>query len=587
MRQPVTVLRQYDTKMKLRLNRKEDGISRIAWYTPTSTSASFTRPARAVTTINGFEEGFYSVYTGGLQYRTVPMDIYFQVLSPERRISLLWDKAAPEDTKYSQFLKEKLLSSLTEDPSQTILQLLYEEYSSIQDRESFEEDLFYLLASTQEQYENLRIGSLNRNGYGFCKLLYHVIPQIIAPSAIDCIIVHKITPARQRIFHKKTVPKSTRDYNLYLVPDTFYEVELWSGSELSVIFQHWHPQEKYLSQLYETEVSREQELSDTHADEFLIPADSGFTEQERSWYLEERAMLKGNPIFSRPEVTETSSRVNYVRIRDLDLAAAARRFFFLGGKDAEFLTEDITNAFALVKATDLVKTINVKFDVSRSIIDNMAVLYIEDRNGNLVSRPVRCYLDDDPASNLSEYREKVRNLEVRTYTQRLLRYLGELFPQHYSVLNEIMLRITDNYNVTMDNVLTYILVQIETQLQDFSDEIVFAILKDWFVNSYYDIGFFPSGSFIWSPYLHRVSAEAQEEGFSPYILCTIYLPLGGKSCTIRYQHSGRSAIDEFCTKSGKYITYAISEDDYRYSGFIYVNTVTAYAKSYLVNMEVR
>ena len=123
MRQPVTVLRQYDTKMKLRLNRKEDGISRIVWYTPTSTSASFTRPAKTVTTINGFGEGFYSVYTRGLQYRTVPMDIYCQVLSPERRISLLWDKAAPEDTEYSQSLKEKLLSSLTEDPSQTILQL--------------------------------------------------------------------------------------------------------------------------------------------------------------------------------------------------------------------------------------------------------------------------------------------------------------------------------------------------------------------------------------------------------------------------------------------------------------------------------
>ena len=82
MRQPVTVLRQYDTKMKLRLNRKEDGISRVAWYTPTSTSASFTRPAKAVTTINGFEEGFYSVYTGGLQYRTVPMDIDKRQITP-------------------------------------------------------------------------------------------------------------------------------------------------------------------------------------------------------------------------------------------------------------------------------------------------------------------------------------------------------------------------------------------------------------------------------------------------------------------------------------------------------------------------
>ena len=63
---------------------------------------------------------------------------------------------------------------------------------------------------------------------------------------------------------------------------------------------------------------------------------------------------------------------------------------------------------------------------------------------------------------------------------------------------------------------------------------------------------------------------------------------GAEAFERHYIHSkNNEALQVLLNRFGRYVVYAISEKDYRLSGFLYLNHNTRYVKSYLLNFKVR
>ena len=110
-------------------------------------------------------------------------------------------------------------------------------------------------------------------------------------------------------------------------------------------------------------------------------------------------------------------------------------------------------------------------------------------------------------------------------------------------------------------------------------------MKNHFVNTNYDSQFFSDKGFTWERYSYKLTTEESEEG---YILCIMAKEQGQEEFENHYIHSFPDrAIELKLNQFGKYIIYAISEKDYRYSGFFYLNVNDNFYKSYLLNQGVR
>ena len=305
---------------------------------------------------------------------------------------------------------------------------------------------------------------------------------------------------------------------------------------------------------------------------------------ETKMYLVERNMFPNNDFIPRIVVTYP----HYSQSVDLTISnnsymKTSEHKFYLSGKDIEFLN-DPDAQFSEVKSEYNSYTVN--FDPIYNMIDKEALLYITDENGKIVNRAVRAIFSEDDYENYTDYYEKIRSLEVNDYNDDLIKYISNTCPQFYDIIQDVTYEISEDIDVNIFNILENILAMIDdkyTQLD--KNKLFYEILKNHFVNTNYDSQFFSDKGFTYEPYTFKVITEESEKG---YVLCILAKELNKEKFKRYYIHSFKDrAIELKLNQYGKYIIYAISEEDYKYSGFFYLNTVDNFYKSYLLNQGVR
>ena len=167
----------------------------------------------------------------------------------------------------------------------------------------------------------------------------------------------------------------------------------------------------------------------------------------------------------------------------------------------------------------------------------------------------------------------------------LIKYISTSCPQYYESIQEIYSSLSEDETVNADNILENIFDTLVSTNNSNNDKLFYEILKNHFVNTNYDSQFFSDKGFTFERYTSKVITEESEDG---YVLCIIAKELGDSKFNKYYIHSFKDrAIELNLNNFGKYIIYAISEKDYKYSGFFYLNTNSNFFKSYLLNQGVR
>ena len=585
MIQPVCVLNAYGDTLSLKVNGFKEDYTELHWFESSTGEELYSELKSPFVKVSNLTEQNYTfmTYNPVQKVFSEPMEIFIQNRNPQARVDLLWKFAEVEKSTYNDELKESLVKRLTSNPAASLLYVLYSTYVNIKSPQEFETELFYHLILVQEKYENLQLGNLNRDGAGFAKIRIAAQPTIEFSDNVNTIKIYRIEQKKEllqvyRVFDtEKTL--SLPDYG-------YYEIQLLQGTELFTVLRHCQLSTDYVAAVWENSQSLLESYLNNVEDDFSISTSAAdFSQSEKVKYLEEQKFTPKNTLFPRIEIEESNvNRCVDLFVSGVRFAMASKHKFFVSGCDADYLQDTVENQFFRIYGST--NSFSTKFEPVSNMIDREALLYIVDEDNRIVSRVTRCLFDEDWTTTLVDYHEKIREMEVKDYTKRLCSHVLETYPAAWEYTQEMSYRCIEDTGINVDNILEELLNQVDSAPSEiFRDKLSFEILKDWFSVTNYNSEFFTQGGFTWAPYTHTLTAEESEDG---YVLCVIAKETGDETFSRNYVHSlDNQAIQFLLNRYGKYVVYAISEKDYRYSGFLYVNTVTGYMKSYLVNLGVR
>ena len=581
MKQSICVLGVVDDKLYCKINSYVDGYDRLYWYPENKeTETQYASSRIPYVTIKGLKDGYYHFYSRnhGTYGKSPEMTVYFNPMSSEHMISRLWEMASIEDNDYTNTIKQNIAYTLKRYPFAPITKILYNLYLNNTNLEDFEEDIFFSLIRTEEILENLTLGNLNRYGASFSKLTTKPKPKISCPEETTAIKIYKNDSEGTQLYRTIWNPGSSITLEL---PIGYYEFQLFIDNSMIALLRHCRASEKYLAKLWDYT----EKMVESHEDisENILFNNTELSNDVLVSYKEELVYTPKTIVFPRIRVQDSKiSRAVDLFVKDISYAMVSNHTFYVSGKDTEFLSETVWNKFFILSGS--LDEITVPFEPAVNMIDTEAFLYIVDENNTVVSRITRCIFDQDPDTSLKDYYEDIRCFEISQRMSRIQEQLTATYPGALTYLKELTDLCLEDDSVDIDNILQFLLSQ-RTPNEIDLDTLSFEILKDHFANLNYNPSFFSKGGFSWRPYIHTLTTE---ESFDGYVLCILAKYDDEESFHKHYVHSKTNqAIDLLLNKYGRFVVFAISEKDYSYSGFLYLNTTTKYTKGYLLNWEVR
>ena len=584
MSQSICILNSYGRVLNLKVNTTKHGYNQLKYYFNDNKDDIQTilidNPYIELERLNIGKYIIYA-YNSRNNISSEELEIYIPGNSYQDRVDKLWTLARIEENEYNNTLKKSLLKQLRHNPEQSLLYFLYTKLSAIEDPEEFERELFFKLIVIQEKFENLESSNYNRTNNGFNLFKNNPVPKLIMSDAADTLKIYKIIDGEKRLF--KIYRNISEETDLYFDEDNFYEIQVLNNTDLIVTFKHVHFDYDNMLLLWKTVDEFLEEYDDITQDIVSISSNVTMNSTELKNYLLERNMFPINNIMPRLTVNYTK----YVRPIDITIdnvsyTSISDHKFYLSGKDIEFIDEDVDNRF--IEIGGEYNTYDVNFNPISNMIDREAILFITDENGTIVSKPTRALFTEEN-EDYYEYYEKIRQHELNSYMDNLIKYISTSCPQYYDSIQEIYSSLFEDETVNADNILENIFDALVSTNNSNNDKLFYEILKNHFVNTNYDSQFFSDKGFIFERYTSKVITEESEDG---YVLCIIAKELGDSKFNKYYIHSFKDrAIELNLNNFGKYIIYAISEKDYKYSGFFYLNTNSNFFKSYLLNQGVR
>lgn len=586
MSQPICILNSHDRELTLAINNVNKEYNQLRYfYNNEEENIQTILIDKDTIEIDKLNIGKYTFYMyNSKTYRESDrIDIYISGYDYQSRIDKLWTLARIEDNSYNNSLKRELLKTLRHNPSYSLLYLLCIAFIITEDIQDFERELFFKLILIQEKYENLESSNFNRSN-GFNLFKNGIVPKVLTEGSANTIKVYKVlSPTNKKL--DRIYKNIGNETELYFSEEYLYEIQILNNTDILTIFQHYQFDYDNTLLLWNNMNDFLEEYEDITEDIFSVSANSKLNSYEIKNYLIERNMFPMNNVIPRISVTYPhNSKTVDLRISNISYMNSSDHTFYLSGKDIDFLDENINNRFFKIDGNYDSYTIN--FDPILNMIDKEALLYIVDEAGNIMSKPIRAIFSEDDYENYTNYYEKIRALEIGDYGDNLIKYISTSYPQFYDIIQDALSNMSEEESINIDNILENIINYIDNNYNTIDkNKLFYEILKNHFINTNYDSQFFSNKGFTWEPYTFKLITEESEKG---YVLCILAKENGEEEFSKYYIHSFKDkAIELKLNRYSKYIIYAISEEDYRYSGFFYININDNFYKSYLLNQGVR
>lgn len=571
----------YEDKLIVKSNVFYDGFTVLFWQKEDSVNRYRCTTDKARFLLAGFSEGYYVFWFENPQTgeQTEQVAVYFKRELPSYVVNRLWNTANVTATTYTSTLKESLISALDEEPYKSLLNILFVTYSEITDLEIFEEDIFYNLVLCQEAYENLQNSAANSNSVNFARLSVEPTPLLQTEESVTDVKVYQVVGNKKQLYG---VYHTTGMIRLPLTVGLF-EIQLLQGSCLYGILKHCNLSERCMVKLWNDVQDKNLAYLDDVENNLSSSLDfDAFSSEEITHYKEELGLNSTIDILPRIKVVEES----YVRgvkllVSGVSFANVSNHLFYVSGRDVEFVNEDVKNQFFPVTADS--DSFTVSFDPLPALLDKGALLYIVDEEGTIVSRVTRCIFDEE--EDLSSYYEKIRQAEIESYGRRFEAQVISSYKEGWSYAQEMITRCLENQEVNVDNMIKALFYDVENAPANVNKDLLSVeILKDYIINKRYSLSFFSQNGLRWNPYTFTLTGEPSETG---YVLCILAVFQGSQLCSSHYVHSfADKTVEILLNKYGRFAAFAISEHDYSFSGFFYVNNVTKFSKFYLMTKEV-
>lgn len=589
MIQPFLFIHQYDSHIKLHINGFDQGYRQICWYERENPgSLKFKEATSPDFILDGVHKGDYIFYSRGYDgVKSAKMRVFIQEnFAPERVAQYKTYMSDFEDSEINQKFIEDFEFAVLHDQDKPTLFILADQYEDMvkSKKEVLLQDNapFYKMCPLIEKYENRILASMNKNSFGNATLSYEPVPLLTCHELVNEIHIYKVNHGRE-IFDRRIPLFESNQVRIPFVESQAYVIYLFQGADKVGVLHHYQLDNESMNKIWHNLTVVEQQYKDIVEDDAFIGAIDVATlePEERKMYAEEYHITSADTIFPRllfggtDGYLEDGHEINGlidVAIPYYPLLSAFKQELYIVNRDTDFLLDDTFDNYKLIDKARI--NINPR---ENSSSDNQ-FFFIADAEGRILNRAERYSRNE----NLYDYKVKRNKLELIAYFKHLRTMFKENYPEALAVVDDIMVAAENDDSLNIDNITDYVIDRIvKTGLPYGTDDAIHLILQDKFARICHSKNFFESESCIFHAGEKRFSFQPQT---MEYVLVVGFVSLQSNGVLYSYYHSGLGAIDVPMNDAGIYFAYAISEDDFRTSGFLEFNSLTCKYETW--NLEV-
>jgi len=589
MIQPFLFMHQYDTHLKVYINDFEKGFNQICWYERENPENLNVKEATSNPFIlEGIHKGDYVFYSKGPDNEASGgMRLFFQEnFAPERvKQYKTYMKDFPQTPVKQKFIEDLEFTILHEQDKPTLF-ILADQFEKIkkEKKELLDQDRspYIKLCPIIERYENRLLSSMNKNSFGSATLTYEPMPVLTCHEMVTEVHIYKISDGK-KMFFKKIHMDEDNSVRICFDECQAYVIYLFQDSDMVGELHHYQMDNDSMNIIWGKLVESEQAYKDIVEDDEEIGAVDVATlsPEERKMYAEEYHVTSADTVFPRlmfggPEgILEDGQEINGtldVYMPRFPMIDMFKQPLYIVNRDADFLMENDFDALREIKHQH--EDVNPR---ENSSTDDQ-LFFIATKDGQILNRAERYKRN----ISLYDYKRKRNRLELIAYFKRLRALFQELQPEVMTTFNDIVSTAEEDETLNIDNISDYMIGKIVRYDMLFgTDDSIYLVLQNKFSHLNYNQEFFESRSCILHAGERRFSFQPQKE---EYVLVVGFVPQKTDSIQYSYYHSGLGAIDVLMNDYGMYFVYAVSEKDFRVSGFLLFNSLTSHYKTW--NLEV-
>ena len=596
---PVCITEQICSLAQLHINSYHYGHDILCWYK--AHDKSRTHSAKLTGTdviISGFNESAdYTFYTMSSVNR-VPSSshtAYFNCDSPYTHLNKLKDYVTTYDdpeyandimSKISGVLEQQEAHILTDESVEvdkqfhvtpinksivTPIEILQQEWAQVVDPQEYEYSAYAKIYQIFERYYTLKCKSINKD-HNIAFDIEGLFSPILKPGYQ--ITRFDVYAKDNEVWRKKkTIYVDSDEINVGYDFSTVYKICAYAGSEMAYEFIHYQPDEAMYSYLWGLSPQR---LDDViSADITLDHENIDMTTTDIQWYNEAASLGASDWIAIRPQFSNVSEYVLYFYIPSYQLLTAMGKKFYLAAKETDLAfggdfqcLSEITGEYVGIHYADCYLGGDVYF-------------YIVDEDLEPVSKVTRFSFD----SELDDYNEKVRQLEVKQYRQRLESIMQVRAPKAVSEISAYCGILASSASGYTENLWRDMLSRMNMGQGAWLSrpKIFFGIMEEYLSNFTLDRNFFLGDVTFYHATSIFTFPRIKDKN---YVLAVCSFNEHNGNIEENYYPSFNSSIEIQTTGFDYTIMYAIDKDSYRRSGFIIACQEDEYVNIYNKDVNV-
>ena len=516
--------------------------------------------------LTGFDEGpgTYDFWLSASYTRTTSKVSQFITLESARSALVRVSNyiKTPVDGNFIEDEVQATIKSLPVSPT-SYASCLFDRLYAIKNPLVNEKRSYAQLISIFERNYNVITNQMNKDIMGGFSIDYEEQTIDLTKTFADSVELYVYTSGCEE-FVKQIKADRLAPTRLNFMQNQVYLIRIYSGVDLLCQLIHCQLDDGLQAYLRENKLESQTQSDDIMISDSVIKhANIELSEEELQDIKEERAGEPLDVIIPRPQVT-LSDNLIILNIEEYPLLKAMNKTFNVSYRERDLIGDETFDS------TITIPSDRFNMLAKENCLETEVIFYIQDSNGNKISRTQCLSIEGDK----SEYVEKIRRIELMEYIESLSKAISKRSDliDTMPVVNNAFSAVYADIDTNVDNVVWRLLCRIVMVdgLPTKRNKLMFFIISHWFDRFNYDTTFF--NGYIWEDVnTGRLSWPTRKK---PYTLVTATFNAGDEDVHFTYhQGTEKESADAYINMNDFYIMFAIDNENYHKSGFVFASTV--------------
>ena len=493
----------------------------------------------------------------------------------------------PEDSDYLKTVSE---TASSKDIKYGVVKVLSDLYNGIKDIQDYERRTYAQYIMAAEYYENFAAQTNNQFNAPDISIKYTPLMNIHFGNFITSIeIFYFDENNRRRLFTIYRPLNGETDYTVNLPSGRFYHIDLYNDGDLVCEYSHYQFDDEAYKYLWNKSVD-EQKLYEQYLNSSTVGADlPDISEEDRARLSLEEVRKNGDAFIPRVTiegwVNNASHRILDIKIPHYEtLYSMNKKFYVVISEPDLFLNGVYVHRYEITSNT-------VRIYPDAEMLDNETIFWIEDENRVIVSDFTRFDMYDAISTFTEDYLVVQNRVEVNSLVNSFFSDYGGEPGTIKNAVKSILYRLSqDTDNSAEDACLKALAYFMKSpELSRVYDQMIYYMLTVWFQRFDYTTDFFEGKKVKFRNADSLVIFPQVERGYALSIY-RISISEDEEEISLNFESKAGTKDNPptvFVGTNDMYLIYAIDQNNYYRSGFIFFNNIEKPRQYMLDNIEMQ